>query len=48
MDQDRGIKKVGNRFDQRIVGHEIGIQIKGHAPVIAEQLQVSQQVNHEK
>lgn len=48
VDQDGGIKQIGNGLDERIVRHEISVEIEGHAPVIAKKLEIPQEVHDEK
>ena len=48
MDQDKGIIEVGNGYYQWIGGHKPGINIKGLASVIFQQLEIADEVHCEK
>jgi hypothetical protein len=48
MQQDGKVQQVRSRFDQRVVRHKIGIEVELPPAVVCEQLQVAEQVDHQK
>jgi hypothetical protein len=48
MDQYERIIDVGDNFDERVGGHELGIYIKRLTVVVVEQLKVANKMHHQK
>jgi hypothetical protein len=48
MQQDEGIERIGDRLDERIVGHEPGVRIERLATVVFQQLQIANQMYNQE